>query len=246
MVVTRHLSLPRGNSLPGRAAAVLIRRRVAGQIAISRHTAAHIDGPSTVILAGVDPAPASSDPSSSTTVLVAARLEAEKRVDLAIRAFAASHISSKGWRLQIAGAGSCMDNLRELAVRLSLEASVDFLGYRSDVRHLMGRVGLFLAPTPDEGLGLSVIEAMAAGRPVVADGSGGHLESLGDAGLPGLYLSGDPEDAAAKLRDLVGDAHLRDSYGSALRDRQQSLFTLPAQVAATDDFYRKVAGCGTI
>lgn len=240
MVVTRHLALPRGNSAGGRAASALIRRRLAGQIAISTHTAAHIDGASTVILAGVDPPPTPADPASSTTVLIAARLEAEKRVDIGVRAFAGSGLDRQGWRLAIAGEGACRGQIEELASELAVAESVDLLGYRADVRELMLGAGIFLAPTPAEGLGLSVIEAMAAGLPIVADASGGHLESLGEDGQVGLYRTQDPEDAALRLRALASDPELRRSYGSDLRRRQERTFTLKAQVEATDEFYRSV------
>lgn len=242
MVVTRHLALPRGNSAGGRVASTLIRRRVAGQIAISSHTAAHIDGASTVILAGVDSPAIPAEPGRSTTVLIAARLEAEKRVDIGIRAFARSGLDRQGWRLAIAGEGACRAEIERLASDLSVAGSVDLLGYRADVRELMLGAGIFLAPTPAEGLGLSVIEAMAAGLPVIADGSGGHLESMGDEGRPGLYRTQDPEDAGLRLRTLGADPDVRRSYGRELRRRQERTFTLKAQVDATDEFYRSVLG----
>lgn len=240
MVVTRHLALPRGSSFAGKAASALIRRRVAGQIAISAHTAAHIDGRSTIILAGVDSPDVKTNPGDSRTILIAARLEAEKRVDIGIRAFALSGVNRVGWRLVIAGDGTCRSELEQLVCELSLSGSVEFLGYRSDVGTLMAGTGIFLAPTPAEGLGLSVIEAMAAGLPVLADGSGGHLESLGDEGRPGLYRSQDTQDAGERLLALACDPELRRAYGAELQRRQKEHFTLQGQVIATDKFYYSV------
>ena len=101
----------------------------------------------------------------------------EKRTDVAIRAFAASGLADDGWRLKVAGHGSLLVELERLTEELGISARVDFLGPRRDVAELMSRSAILLAPCPIEGLGLVVLEAMAAQLPVVAS-AGGHLETL--------------------------------------------------------------------
>jgi len=241
LVVTRHFALVRGRSAAGRAVAHVIRRTVAAQIAISRFTQERVDGPSEVIAAGVEERP---DPRGaalrSPVVLVASRLEPEKRVDAAVRAFAAAGLADRGWRLVVAGTGSLEVATKELVAELGLDGAVDLLGHRDDVADLMADAGVLLAPTPGEHFGLSVLEAMASGLPVVADGSGGHVESLGPAGGPGLYATGDVGDAARRLRALADDPGLRDRYGAALQARQRAEFSLAHQAAATERVYREV------
>ncbi|SKC37583.1 glycosyltransferase family 4 protein [Krasilnikoviella flava] len=241
LVVTRHFALVRGRSLAGRAVAHVIRRTVAAQIAISRYTRERIDGPSEVIVAGVEERPHPRVSAlRSPVVLVASRLEPEKHVDAGVRAFAASGLAIAGWRLRIAGSGSLEVATKELVARFGLDRAVDLLGHRSDVAALMADASIFLAPTPGEHFGLSVLEAMASGVPVVADGSGGHVESLGRAGGPGLYATGDADDAGRRLRALAEDPALRDRYGAALQARQRAEFSLAHQAAATERVYRDV------
>jgi len=241
LVVTRHFALVRGRSAAGRVAAPLIRRTVAAQIAISAFVQDRIDGPSRVVVAGLEERPHPRGAAlRSPVVLIASRLEPEKRVDSGVRAFAASGLADRGWRLRVAGSGSLEVATKELVSELGLEGAVDLLGHRDDVPALLADAGLFLAPTPGDGFGLSVLEAMASGVPVVADGSGGHVESLGAAGEPGLYATGDVDDAGRRLRALADDPRLRDRYGADLQARQQAEFSVARQAAATESVYRQV------
>ncbi|MCL1872384.1 MAG: glycosyltransferase family 4 protein [Promicromonosporaceae bacterium] len=250
LVTTRHFARRRGESLLGRLARPLIARTVDAQIAISHFTADHVDGPATVVRSGVDDAPDGAParegvaetvrlPGAAGVVLMAQRLEPEKRTGDGVLAFAASGLADRGWRLLVAGDGAEREAVAELVASLGLRRSVDLLGHRSDVDQLLRQASLFLAPTPGEGLGLSVLEAMAHGVPVVADGSGGHRETLG-ADAPGLYATGDPQAAAEALRRLADSPDAARWYGQQLQVRQRELFSVARQVADTDAVYRAV------
>ncbi|QAY69029.1 glycosyltransferase family 4 protein [Xylanimonas protaetiae] len=240
LVSTRHFAQHRGRTTLGRLTAPVVARVIAAQIAIAQYTAERIDGPSTVVLAGVDARPDRTTPTSRPgVVLMAQRLEAEKRADLGVRAFAASGLADLGWRLLVAGDGAERPAVEALVAELGLAAAVTLLGRRSDVADLMAGADVFLAPTPGEHFGLSVLEAMAAGLPVVADGSGGHLETLG-TDAAGLYPSQDPGRAGTVLRDLATDAAAAHAYGAGLQVRQRTHFSLDQQVTATDLVYRSV------
>ena len=65
-----------------------------------------------------------------------------------------------------------------LALNSGIASAVHFLGFRTDVPGLMDECGILLAPCPIEGLGLTVLEAMQSGLPVVAAHAGGHVEML--------------------------------------------------------------------
>lgn len=238
VVATRHFAGPRGSSVAARAAAVLIRRRVAAQISISQYVADRIDGPSTVVHAGVPMAEYVPSVERTRTVLVAQRLEPEKKTDMAIRAFATSGVADDGWRLQIAGSGAQRELLGQLAGELGVAASVDFLGMRHDMDALLALAGLLIAPCEIEGLGLTVLEAMACGLPVVAAGAGGHLETAGLVEGAALYAPGDPEAAGALLAQWASDPTRRDRYGRDLFDTQRERFTVPAQARGTEAVYR--------
>lgn len=237
VVSTRHFALRRGSRGP-RALYRLVEKSLDAEIAISHAVADSIGVPSTVVHSGVE-TPEAVSRRRTRTVLMAQRLEAEKHTALGIRAFAASGIASRGWRLEIAGDGSERAELEALAHVIGVGDHVTFLGFRSDIPERMQTAGLLLAPTPNEGLGLTVLEAMAWELPVVAADAGGHSDLLSGIDEAGLFDGDDAEDAAAQLRRLVGDGRARRRLGRAQRARQQDRFTLRAQADGTEAVYRE-------
>jgi glycosyltransferase involved in cell wall biosynthesis len=241
VVSTRHFAGRRGSTRIVHGLARLTSRRVTAQIAVSHYVALHVEGVSTVVHAGVplqpDTLPAAN---RERSVLVAQRLEPEKRSDVAVRAFAASGLADEGWRLDIAGKGTQRGALERLARRLKIAPAVRFLGSRSDIDRLMDDASILFASRPDEAYGLSVLEAMATGLPVVATGAGGHLETVGSVEGAALFPPGDAAAAGRLLAELAADSGRRDAYGKALQEAQRTRFTLEAQVAATDAVYRSV------
>lgn len=239
-VATRHFPATRGSGPARRVVASVAARRLAAQIAVSDFVAARIDGSATVVHPGVPDVPAPSAP-AERVVLLAQRLEAEKSTDVAIRAFARSGLPRDGWRLAIAGEGAERPRLEALARDIGAGTTIDFLGHRDDVPDLMARAALFLAPCAVEALGLSVLEAMSAGLPVLAAAAGGHLETVGPVTGAALFPPGDDAAAAVALDSLAGDPAARAAYAEALRAAQRSRFSIPAWVAAHDRVYAAVS-----
>lgn len=237
-VSTRHFAARRGSSPASRAAAWFVRRGLAAQIAISQFVADAVDGPAVVIPTGVDDDDARADGDRGRTVLVAQRLEVEKHTDVALRAWARSRASAAGWQLHVAGDGSQRAVLEQLARDLDIAGSVQFLGQRRDVGELMASAGVMIAPTPREGLGLSVLEAMARALPVVACAAGGHLETVGSVADAALFAPDDAESAARALDRLIDDPVRRMAYGTRLQERQRAHFTVRRQIEQTLDVYR--------
>jgi glycosyltransferase involved in cell wall biosynthesis len=242
VVSTRHFASPRGTRRLTRVVTRWGTRRIDGQIAVSQYVADHVDGASTVVLSGVRP---ETDRVAAVdrmpVVLVAQRLEREKDTDVAVRAFAASGLAGAGWRLAIAGDGALRRELEQLATSLRLGDTVEFLGYRRDVWELMRAAGVLLAPRSDEAFGLSVVEAMARGLPVVAAGSGAHLETVGSSPGAALFEPGDAEDAGRLLRELAESPEEREAYGGRLQAVQRERFTVAQQALRTDGVYRDLA-----
>ena len=238
LVSTRHFTSPRGTG-SGIPFDALIGGRIDAEISISRAVASSIGRPSTVVHTGVENV---DDPESArrSALLMAQRLESEKRTDLGIRAFAASRLSDSGWSLEIAGDGAERPRLEALAGQLGVE--VRFLGFRSDVPALMANAGMLLAPCTVEGLGLTVIEAMASALPVVAADAGGHTEILEGLDARALYAPEDPDAAARSLRSLADDAPGRAALGAAARARQRRDFSIQSQAAGTEAVYRAAIG----
>jgi glycosyltransferase involved in cell wall biosynthesis len=98
-------------------------------------------------------------------LITVGRLEPQKGHETLIRALADV---PPPWRLDIAGTGSLERDLRELAERMHIASRVHFLGERRDVPGLLAASDLFLFPSRWEGMGLALLEAMAAGVPALA------------------------------------------------------------------------------
>ena len=239
LVSTRHFAQPRGRLGPVPIDA-LVGRRIDAEVSISAAVAASVDRPSTVVHTGVDPRPLGDGRPRDRTVLIAQRLEPEKHTHVGIRAFAASGLAADGWTLEVAGDGSERDGVHALARELGLEPVVRFSGFRSDLPAVMDRAGMLVAPCPVEGLGLTVLEAMAGGLPVVAAAAGGHVELLEGLDERTLFTADDADDAARRLRALADDEPGRADLGAAERARQQQAFSTRAQADGTEAVYREV------
>jgi len=241
VVATRHFARPRGRVGPV-PIDVLVRRRIDAQIAISSAVASAIDGPSTVVHTGIDPRPAGDAAARERTILMAQRLQPEKRTDVGVRAFAASGLADEGWTLEVAGIGPEREPLERLVADLGIAASVRFSGYRTDLPELLTGAGVLLAPCPVEGLGLTLLEAMASGLPPVAADAAGHVELLAGLDERARFAAGDADAAASRLRSLADDAAGRAALGAAARERQQAHFSSRAQADGTDAVYREAIG----
>jgi glycosyltransferase involved in cell wall biosynthesis len=240
IVATRHFAQTRGSSAVGRGVGRLVTPRLAAQLSISRYVADRTEGASVVVLPGSPPVPAVDNAARQAVVLLAQRLEPEKRADLGLRVWHRSRLAESGWRLSIAGDGQERGRLEALADELGIRSSCDFLGARDDVDRLLSSASIFLAPRPDEPYGLSVVEAMAAGTPVVAAGGGGHLETAGLVDGAALYPPLDHEAGGDLLAALARDGSRRVRYGAALRRAHGHDLTVDGQVEATLAVYRRL------
>lgn len=203
IVATRHFAAHRGASLGGRAVAPWIARGLAREIAVSEFVASHLERrPDAVILNGVPPSPCLWR-SSSRTVLVLQRLEPEKDTLTALRAWQASRLADEGWTMRVVGEGSERKALENWADAERVGGAT-FVGWAPSAQEFAG-AGILLATGLRDSFGLAVVEAMAAGVPVVASAAGGHLETVGRLREPALFEPGDHVAAGALLRSLLDD-----------------------------------------
>ena len=223
-LTTRHFAARRGAHPAGRLAGMAIRPLVDLQLAISDYVATRVDGASVVVHPGTPRQASIPAGDRSPTVLVAQRLEEEKRTDIAVRAWERSGLAHAGWEMHLVGGGAQEESLRSLARDLGVADTCRFLGPRDDLSTRYNQASIFFAPTPDEGFGLAVVEAMAAGLPVVASGSGGHLETVGICPGAALFTPGDVDEAALLLRSLGADEERRGLYGQGLQALQREKF----------------------
>jgi len=125
------------------------------------------------------------------------RLEVQKGMDVLIQAMARLRDELPGAFLLIVGEGSCRADLEQQVDRLGLGESVRFAGSVSDVLPILSRLDLFVLPSRWEGLPLTLLEAMAAGTPVVATAVEGTVEVLRD-GKEGWVVPVENAEALAR------------------------------------------------
>jgi glycosyltransferase involved in cell wall biosynthesis len=158
-------------------------------------------------------------------VVSVARLEPQKNPLGLVEAFRRANVAA---RLLIAGDGSLRDQV----------SGAQVLGVRTDLPELLSSCDIFALASHWEGHPLSVIEAMAAGLPVVATAVGGVPEIVGDAGV--LVAPGNTDEFAAALRQLINDPTRRRSLGEAARERARR-FDVGAMVNAYADLFEELA-----
>ena len=143
-------------------------------------------------------------------------------------------------RVLIVGAGELRSALARQVGRLGLEGRVILAGFRSDVPSVLKGLDLFVMSSVSEGLGTSVLDAMAAGLAVVGTRAGGIPESVVD-GETGLLAP--PADAPALARAvaaLLRDGPRRRAFGAAGRRRARAAFSVDRMVAETEAVYADV------
>jgi glycosyltransferase involved in cell wall biosynthesis len=142
----------------------------------------------------------------------------------------------------LAGAAGDEDYLRALQARIDAAGvgrHFRLLGFQPEVRDLFAVSQALVHPSHSEGWGLAILEAMAAGLPVVATRSGGPEEILED-GVSGLLVPvGDPPSLAAALRRVLLEGDAASAMGQAGRERAGA-FTLAATARRTQDVYGEV------
>lgn len=141
--------------------------------------------------------------------------------------------------LAIVGDGPERERVEDELARRSLEGRVRLLGERDDVPRLLAEADVFLLASRSEGLPLSVIEAMAAGLPIVASDVGGLKELVRDGETGVLVPPGDPVALAEALRPLLANRELRRRLGRAGRARAKALFDLSGFRRAHLELYRR-------
>ncbi|MCW5851003.1 MAG: glycosyltransferase [Anaerolineae bacterium] len=133
------------------------------------------------------------------------------------------------------GRGSQEGQLRAAVDRLGLQGRVRFLGERPDVVDILDAADIFVLPSEYEGMPLSVMEAMARGKPVIATAVSGIPEELGDTGRllpnPTVNAAGVVDGLVQTLEGWARDEGLRSAVGERGRQRAAMLFTEDRMVA---------------
>jgi glycosyltransferase involved in cell wall biosynthesis len=214
------------------------RERVAGLVAGT------CDSERTVVIPNaVDAARA---PRSSATrrerplIIAVGRLKAPKDFLTLVRALGT--LPPDSFEAVIVGEGPDRGRLEAEIEALGLEQHVRLAGERRDVPDLLAAADVFVLPSASEGMPVSVLEAMAAGLPVVASRVGGMPEQVSDGETGLLVEPGHIGELAAAVSRLIRDGELRRRLGTAGRARAEQEFDLePFRRAHVELYSRELA-----
>jgi glycosyltransferase involved in cell wall biosynthesis len=165
-----------------------------------------------------------------------ARLTARKGIDSLLRAFSIVQPVHRA-HLFVVGDGPQRDELRALGRDLGIAHCVSWLGLQADPARWLRPMDVFALPARLEGSPNAILEAMAAGLPIVATGIGGILDLLED-GTTGLLVPPDDAESLAKALDrTLRDAGFRAALGLRARTRAVRDFSLSGNIGRLVDIY---------
>jgi glycosyltransferase involved in cell wall biosynthesis len=181
-------------------------------------------------------------PPGSFVVGWVGRMTAVKRTDDVLRAFRRLLDSGADAYLCLVGDGPERERLEREAHELGMSRRCLFVGYQADVGRFYAAMDVLLLPSANEGTPVSVIEALAAGRPAVATRVGGVPDVVRD-GLDGFLVEpGDVDALAGRLAQLATDADGRARMGAEGRARVLGRYSVPRLVDDVDRLYRSLLG----
>lgn len=180
-------------------------------------------------------------PAAAPVIGTVGRLDPVKNQAGLIRAFQRLRTVYPDAILVIAGDGPYRDALERVAGTARPEGCVHLLGERRDVPTVLAALDVFALPSVAEGMSNTILEAMAAGLPVVATAVGGSPELIIDGVNGRLVPAGDEGALADAMAAYCADAVLRHTHGHASRNRAATDFGLPRMQAAYSALYDALA-----
>ena len=179
-------------------------------------------------------------PADAPVIGTVSVLRPQKALDVLLRATKILVQEFPGLRVLIAGEGDRRFALEDLATELGLDDTVMFLGVRTDVPDVLESLDVAVSTSDFEGSPLSVMEYMAAARPIVATRVGG-VPDLIDDGVQGRLV--DPQDPAAFAEAVAGllrDPQGARQMGERARERRRSEFDIDVMVRRLEALYEKL------
>ena len=143
-------------------------------------------------------------------------------------------------RFLLVGEGELKYNVELMIKKLALDNHFILTGFRLDIQRLLSAMDLVVLSSHQEGLGTSLLDAMAMARPVVATRVGGIPEMIEDGVNGRLVSPRDPAALADGMIELLKDPEKRKRMGEAGRARVMKSFSANAMVSATEALYQKL------
>jgi len=168
------------------------------------------------------------------------RIEPVKLLHLLLQAFADVHALHPETRLILVGDGSLRAELEQYAHQLGLANAAIWLGHRADIPSLLAAMDVYVQSSHNEGMSLSILEAMAAGKPVISTDVGGAREVLRshESGL--LVRSHSSGALFEAMLELITHPELRVRYGESAREQVLTEFSLQKMVDTYGRIYHSL------
>lgn len=168
------------------------------------------------------------------------RLRPEKGHDILIRAIPAIADQFPLARFLIVGSGGLASQLSRQIDGTGYSDRVIMAGFREDVPDCLAAMDIYVQPSRSEGQGTTIVEASAAGLPIVASRTGGIPDVVVDGETGILVEPESPSALADGMRRMLQDAGLRARFGKAAQARAADKFSVSTMIARTDELYRTV------
>jgi glycosyltransferase involved in cell wall biosynthesis len=172
-------------------------------------------------------------------VIALAALVHRKGLDVLLDAVAGLGAARLRLLLWIVGEGSERPALEQQARRIGVASQISFLGWRDDVADLLHAADIAAIPSRREGMGVAALEAMAAGRAVVASNVGGLAHAVVHERTGLLVAPGDCAALASALARLIRDPELRQRLSAAGPKRVAEHFLPEQMIDAYERFYQR-------
>jgi len=138
------------------------------------------------------------------------------------------------------GNGNVFEDIIHLRDRLELKEYVRFLGFRTDIAYILSAIDVFVLPSRTEGFSLATIEAMAAGKVVIATDSGGPGEIITHSRDGLLVKPGSSEAIAEAIIKCLTDGKMCADLVSNAQEKIKSKFSLQTMIAKYQELYEEV------
>jgi glycosyltransferase involved in cell wall biosynthesis len=185
--------------------------------------------------------------SDSIALGYAGRIQKVKRIDILLEAFnQISRVYSNTY-LVVVGDGVLRSHMESYANTLGISDRIIWTGFRKDVHRILAAIDIYVQTSSNEGLSLSILEAMAARKPVVATDVGGNSEIVKNGITGFLTANGSVAGIVNAVSNLIDNPELRNRLSLAGLKLIQTDFSLPSMVGGYLDLYQTIiAGLAVI
>lgn len=230
-------------------------RRMDGVVATSAKTGSYLEVPHSVILHGIDTErfspPADKNeakravglPDDKNIVGCFGRIRAQKGSDLFIYAMIEALKEHPSWIAILAGRATAehqefLSQMKRTISDAGMQERINFVGEHTDIERWYQAIDLFIAPQKWEGFGLTPIEAMATGSPVIATDVGAFSELIVEDETGYILSDFEPNTLTEQTLKLIKNNRLRTKLGKNARAHMLANFALEKEAKSLCDIYR--------